>query len=61
MNIFKDILCGLSPMVHFSTDLVLNFPPGQLSNHKFNQHVKQRPEVIMTSHFLKKKRQYVII
>lgn len=37
---------------HFSTDLIFNFSPRQLSNHKFHQHVKQGPEVIVTSHFL---------
>lgn len=35
------------------TYFIFNFPPGQLTNHEFNQHVEEGPQVVMTAHFLR--------
>lgn len=32
--------------------LVLDLPPGQLTNGKLHQHVEERPQVIMATHLL---------
>lgn len=39
-------------LMHPSSYFVFDFPPRKLTNCEFNQHVEQRPQVVVTTHFL---------
>lgn len=38
--------------MHPSSYFVFDFPPRKLTNCEFNQHVEERPQVVVTTHFL---------
>lgn len=38
--------------MHPSSYFVFDLPPRKLTNCEFHQHVKQRPQVVVTTHFL---------
>lgn len=38
--------------MHPNSYFVFDFPPRKLTNCEFNQHVEQRPQVVVTTHFL---------
>lgn len=43
---------NLCLLIYTGSYLVFDFPPRQLTDHEFNQHVEKRPKVIMAAHFL---------